>query len=61
MSKKVDRYWEIEYQLQLLWEIPHHVRDYPLISKLNSAQNKIINDLRDEERRQMEDVALTHH
>ena len=57
----LDRYWQIEYQLQMLWEIPHHVRDYPLISTLNSEQNKIVDDMRDDERRQMEDTALCHH
>ncbi len=61
MSKNLDRYWQIEYQLQHLWSMPHEVRDYAYISVLNAEQSKIISNLRDEERRQLEDAALGHH
>ncbi len=61
MSKNLDRYWQIEYLLQQLWEIPHHVRDYTLISMYNKEQQDIKSALVEEERRQLEDAALTHH
>ena len=61
MSKNLDRYWQLEYQLQLLWEIPHTARDYTHITVLNKEQQDIVNSLRDEERRQVEDAILTHH
>jgi hypothetical protein len=61
MSKNLDRYWQLEYQLQLLWSIPHEVRDYAHISVLNKQQQDIKASMRDEERRHLEDAALTHH
>ena len=60
MSKKLDRYWQIEYQLQYLWEIPHEARDYDRISRLNAEKTSIINSLREEERNHLEDTALSH-
>jgi len=60
MSKKLDRYWQIEYQLQYLWEIPHEARDYRLISRLNAEQSSVIDSLREEERKTLEDAALSH-
>tara|TARA_R100001509_G_scaffold84704_1_gene48145 strand:- start:166 stop:351 length:186 start_codon:yes stop_codon:yes gene_type:complete len=60
MSKNLDRYWQIEYQLQYLWEIPHEARDYRLISRLNAEQSKVIDSLREEERKTLEDAALLH-
>ena len=61
MSKNLDRYWQIEYQLQKLWAIEHHIRDYPLISTLNKERADIIEVLRENERRQLEDIALCTH
>ena len=61
MSKNLDRYWQLEYQLQLLWEMPRDVRDNKHIQKLTNEQKTIISNLRDDERRQFEDSALTHH
>ena len=61
MSKNLDRYWQLEYQLQLLWEMPRDVRDHKHIQKLTNEQKTIISNLRDDERRQFEDSALTHH
>ena len=61
MSKNLDRYWQIEYQLQKLWAIEHHIRDYPLISVLNKEQSDIVDAFRADERRQAEDAALTNH
>ena len=61
MSKNLDRYWQLEYQLQLLWEIPHAARDYAHISVLNKEQQDIVNSLREDERREVEDAILTHH
>ena len=61
MSKNLDRYWQLEYQLQLLWEMPRDVRDHKHIQKLTSEQKTIISNLQDDERRQFEDLALTHH
>ena len=60
MSKKLDRYWQIEYQLQMLWEIPHEARDYRLISRLNAEQSSVLDSLREEERKSLEDGALSH-
>ena len=60
MSKNLDRYWQIEYQLQYLWEIPHEARDYRLISRLNAEQSKVIDSLREEECKTLEDAALLH-
>lgn len=60
MSKNLDRYWQIEYILQKLWDIPHHARDYALISIYNKEQQEIRDRLREEELRQVEDVALSH-
>ncbi len=42
MSKNLDRYWQIEYQLQHLWSIPHMARDYPLIKKLEAEKDKLL-------------------
>ena len=53
MSKKLDRYWQIEYQLQYLWEIPHKARDYDRIGRLNAEKTKIIDSLREEEYNQL--------
>ena len=61
MSKNLDRYWQIEYQSQLLWEIPHEARDYAHISVLNKQQQDIKRQLEVEERRRIEDAALTNH
>jgi hypothetical protein len=61
MSQNLDRYWQIEYQLQHLWNEPHEVRDYSLISVLNAEQSSILDTLREDERRQFEDAALTNH
>ena len=61
MSKNLDRYWQIEYQLQKLWAIEHHIRDYPLISVLNKEQSDILEAFREDERRHLEDVALCTH
>ena len=61
MSKNLDRYWQLEYQLQLLWEIPRDARDHKHIQKLTNEQKTIISNLQDDERRQFEDSALTHH
>ena len=60
MSQNLDRYWQIEYQLQHLWSIPHEVRDYAYISVLNTEQSSIIDSLREEERKAVEDTALSH-
>lgn len=62
MSKNLDRYWQIEYQLQKLWAIEHHIRDYPLISVLNKElQDEYLSILEADERRQLEDSALCTH
>ena len=61
MSKNLDRYWQIEYQLQHLWQIPHEVRDYAHISVLNAEQSAVLEALREEERKQVVDAALCHH
>ena len=61
MFKNLDRYWQIEQQLQKLWEIEHHIRDYPAISVLNKEQDLIVKAFTDDERRQTEDHALTNH
>ena len=61
MSKNLDRYWQIEYQLQMLWSIQHEARDYKLISRLNAEQSTVKESLIEEERRQLEDMALTNH
>ena len=61
MSKNLDRYWQIEYQLQHLWQVPHEARDYAYISELNAEQKEVMQSLREEERRQLEDASLTHH
>ena len=61
MSQNLDRYWQIEYQLQQLWNDPHEVRDYSLISVLNAEQSALLDQLRVEERAQLEDAALTNH
>ncbi len=60
MSQNLDRYWQIEYQLQLLWEVPHEARDYAYISVLNAEQSAIVEKLRDDELAQAEDIALSH-
>ena len=60
MSKNLDRYWQIEYQLQLLWDIPHEARDYAHISVLNKEQQEIKRLLEEEERKALEDTALSH-
>ena len=60
MSKKLDRYWQIEYLLQYLWEIPHEARDYDRIGRLNAEKTSIIDSLREEERNHLEDTALSH-
>jgi len=60
MSKNLARYWQIEYQLQNLWSVPHEARDYPYISVLNTEQSKVIQSLREEERKMVEDSALSH-
>jgi hypothetical protein len=61
MSKNLDRYWQIEYQLQMLWNIPHEARDYKLISRLTAEQSKVRDTLGDKELMVMEDSALTSH
>ena len=61
MSKNLDRYWQIEYQLKMLWRIQHEARDYRLISRLNAEQSKVKESLIEEERKQLEDMALTNH
>ena len=61
MSKNLDRYWQIEYQLQHLWQIPHEARDYAYISVLNAEQKEVMQSLREEERLQLEDASLTNH
>jgi len=61
MCKNLDRYWQLEYQLQLLWEMPSDVRDHNHIQKLTNEQKSIVDNLREHERRQFEDSALTHH
>ncbi len=61
MSKNLDRYWQIEYQLQMLWSIQHEARDYKLISRLNAEQSKVKESLIEEEREQLIDIALTNH
>ena len=61
MSKNLDRYWQIEYQLQMLWNIQHEARDYKLISRLTSEQSKVKDSLIEEERKQLEDMALINH
>ena len=60
MSQNLDRYWQIEYQLQQLWNEPHEVRDYSLISVLNAEQSSVLDTLREEERKTLEDAALSH-
>ena len=52
MSKNLERYWHIEYQLQMLWEIPDEARDYRLISRLTAEQSNIVKELREEEKRE---------
>ena len=61
MSKNLDRYWQIEYILQQLWDIPHHKRDYTLISVYGKEQQEIRARLQEAERLRLEDAALTHH
>ena len=61
MSKNLDRYWQIEYELQKLWSEPHHTRDYTTIATLNKEQSDIVDAFRADERRQAEDAALTNH
>ena len=61
MSKMLERYWQIEYQLQLLWEVPSEARDMTLINKLNEEQDSIVDSLREDERRQAEDAFFTNH
>ena len=61
MSKNLDRYWQIEYQLQHLWSVPHEARDYSYISVLNTEQSKVMQALKEEERKSLEDTALSHH
>ncbi len=61
MSKNLDRYWQLEYQLQMLWSIQHEARDYKLISRLNAEQTKVKESLIEEEREQLIDIALTNH
>jgi len=61
MSKNLDRYWQIEYQLQNLWSIPDKARDYRLISRLTAEQSSIKDSLIEEEREQLIDIALTNH
>ena len=60
MSQNLDRYWQIEYQLQHLWSIPHEARDYAYISVLNTEQSEVLQSLREEERKTLEDAALSH-
>ena len=61
MSKNLDRYWQIEYQLQYLWGIQHEARDYKLISRLTAEQSKVKDSLIEEEMEQLIDIALTNH
>ena len=61
MSKNLDRYWQLEYQLQHLWSIPHKGRDYKLISRLTAEQSKVRDTLGDREIMVVEDGALTNH
>ena len=61
MSKNLERYWQLEYQLQLLWEMPRDCRDHKHIEKLTNEQKTIINNLRVDERRLFEDSFLSHH
>ena len=61
MSKNLDRYWQIEYQLQQLWSVPDKDRDYKLISRLTAEQSKVKESLIEEEREQLIDIALTNH
>ena len=61
MSKNLDRYWQIEYILQQLWGVPHHKRDYAMISVYGKEQQEIKRALKEDERMRLEDAALTHH
>jgi len=61
MSKNLDRYWQIEYQLQNLWNVSDNDRDYRLISRLTAEQSSIRESLMEEERQQLIDIALTNH
>ena len=61
MSKNLDRYWQIEYQLQNLWGVPDKDRNYKLISRLTAEQSSIKDSLIEEEREQLIDIALTNH
>ncbi len=61
MSKNLDRYWQIEYQLQQLWSVSDKDRDYKLISRLTAEQSKVKDSLIEEEREQLIDIALTNH
>jgi len=61
MSKNLDRYWHIEYQLSKLWTVPHHRRDYAMISVYGKEQQEIRCSLIEEERQQLIDIALTNH
>ena len=49
MSKNLDRYWQIEYQLQMLWSVSDKDRDYKLISRLTAEQSKVKESLIEEE------------
>ncbi len=61
MSKNLDRYWQIEYQLQNLWGVPDKDRNYKLISRLTAEQSSVKESLIEEEREQLIDIALTNH
>ena len=61
MSKNLDRYWQIEYQLQNLWGVPDKDRNYKLISRLTAEQSSVKDSLIEEEREQLIDIALTNH
>ncbi len=61
MSKNLDRYWQIEYQLQNLWSVPDKDRNYKLISRLTAEQSSIKESLIEEEKQQVIDIALTNH
>jgi hypothetical protein len=61
MSKNLDRYWQIEYQLQNLWGVSDKDRDYKLITRLTAEQSSIRDSLIEEEREQLIDIALTNH
>ena len=61
MSKNLDRYWQIEYQLQQLWSVSDKDRDYKLISRYTAEQSKVKESLIEEEREQLIDIALTNH